>query len=331
MTRKAGRTTSADEALLEVDGLSLDVATPNGPLAIVGDVSFRVPRGGAIGIVGESGAGKSLLVAAALRLLPDGVTSTARALRFDGRDLLRASERELSGWRGAAIGFVPQEPSSAMNPVLSVGAHVAEPLRLHGTSRGEAKARAIAWMEKVGLSDAAALFDRYPHELSGGMKQRALLAAALVSEPTLLVADEPTAMLDAGTREDVVRVLEAERARRSMAVLLVSHDLERVARLCDRALVMYAGEVVEETSSILGAPRHPYTRGLVGCLPRGRAAARQARLPGEAPPFAALPTGCRFGPRCERRATACDAHPRLEERGREAVRCFVPYEHEELP
>lgn len=329
-----------EDALLRVEGLSLafDRAPTSGSadreLTILSDVSFSIGREETLAVIGESGAGKSLLAACILGLVPEGARRSARSIRFDGRELTKASERELCAIRGSQICFVPQEPGAAMNPVMTVGAHVAEPLRLHGASRAEAKDRAIAWLDRVGLPSARALFDRFPHELSGGMQQRALLAAALAPEPELLVADEPTAMLDATTREDVLRVLLEERARRPFAMMIVSHDVVRVAKLASRAVVLYAGEIIEETRTLVDAPRHPYTRGLVGCIaaqtaPKPRGAGRSeriARLGGEAPNFAQLPAGCRFGPRCELRFEACSAHPPLEPQGDAFVRCFATRE-----
>ena len=314
-----------DDALLRVDGLSLSFEGAGTPLDILSDVSFSVGRSETLAIIGESGAGKSLLAACVLQLLPSHARMTARSIVFDGRELTTASERELCALRGARISFVPQEPNASMNPVMTVGAHVVEPLRLHRkSSRADARDQAITCLERVGLPNAARLFDKFPHELSGGMQQRVLLAAALVGEPDLLVADEPTAMLDATTREDVLRVLAEERARRPFAMLVISHDVRRVAKLAARAIVLYAGEIIEETSTVVDDPLHPYTRGLVGCLiQRTRADGKAARLPGEAPNFAHMPTGCRFAPRCPTRFDACQEHPPLEAHGDAFVRCFA--------
>jgi peptide/nickel transport system ATP-binding protein len=285
--------------LLDLRGLSLTYATGRGPLAALQSISLAIPRGGAMGLVGESGSGKSSVVLAILGLLGEGATVAAEAARFDGEDLFANA----ASLRGRRIGVVFQDPSAALNPALTIGAQIAEPLVLHkAMSQAEAEARTVALLAEVGLPRAEAVARAYPHQLSGGMKQRAVIAGALACEPDLLLLDEPTTALDVTVEAQILDLLEGLRARRGLSLLLVSHNLGIVDRLCDDLTVLYAGRVVEQGAAmaLLDTPAHPYTRGLMGALPRadkGRIG-RLVPIPGGLPDLTKPDPGCNFRTRC---------------------------------
>lgn len=253
--------------LLAVENLWVRFLTAHGRVTALRGVDFAMGRE-KVGVVGESGSGKSTLARAVIRLCPGEIR--AQRLAFDGVDLLRQPERVLRRLRGARIGFVPQDPAFALNPVLPVGEQIAETLRAHrAVSRHEAQARTLDLMAQVGLAEPDRLFRRYPHELSGGMGQRAAIAMMMIAEPDLLIADEPTSALDLGVRLKVLRLLDDLVARRGMGLLFISHDLDLVAGFCDRVLVMYGGRILETLpASELERARHPYTRGLLAARPK---------------------------------------------------------------
>ncbi len=255
--------------LLEVDDLRISFATPTGPFHAVRGVSFTLGRE-RLGIVGESGSGKSLTGRAIMRLLPPAARLSARRLAFDGTDLLTATPRTLRGLRGARIALVLQDPKYSLNPVMTVGAQIAEAARIHGgIGAAEAKRKALAMLEAVRIRDPERVFRLYPHEVSGGMGQRIMIAMMLAPEPDLLIADEPTSALDVTVQMQVLAILDDLVRQRGMGLIFISHDLDLVASFCDRVLVMYAGRVMEEVSARnLGAATHPYTRGLLNSLPR---------------------------------------------------------------
>jgi peptide/nickel transport system ATP-binding protein len=294
--------------LLELRGLSLAYATGRGPLAALQAVSLTIPRGGAMGLVGESGSGKSSVVLAILGLLGEGATVTAEAARFDGVDLFAAAP----SLRGRRIGVVFQDPSAALNPALTIGSQIAEPLMLHkGMGEAEAMARSIALLAEVGLPRAEAVARAYPHQLSGGMKQRAVIAGALACEPELLLLDEPTTALDVTVEAQILDLLDTLRRTHGLSLLLVSHNLGIVDRLCDDLTVLYAGRVVEQgrADDLLSRPSHPYTRGLLGALPRadrGRIG-RLVPIPGGLPDLTKPEPGCNFRSRCAFVTPACAA------------------------
>ena len=256
-------------SLLEVQDLTVRFHLRTGPVEAVRGVSFRLGRE-RLGIVGESGAGKSQTGRAILGLTPPPGEVTARRLVFDGIDLLTASKRTLREVRGGRASMVMQDPKYSLNPVMTIGAQIVEAYRAHArASRGEAKDRALAMLEAVRMRDPARVFSLYPHEVSGGMGQRAMIAMMLVTDPDLLIADEPTSALDVTVSMEVLRILDELVSERGMGLILISHDLKLVSSFCDRVLVMYAGKVVEELEARdLGRAQHPYTRGLLGCLPR---------------------------------------------------------------
>jgi peptide/nickel transport system ATP-binding protein len=308
--------------LLELEGLSLGYRTARGTVRALDDVSLAVPRGGAVGLVGESGSGKSSLVLAVLGLLGNAAEATARRAAFDGEDLWRSA----ATLRGRRIGTVFQDPAAALNPALTVGLQVAEPLMQHrGMPRAAALDRAAGLLGEVGIADAAGVARAYPHQLSGGMKQRAAIATALACEPELLLLDEPTTALDVTVEAQILDLLDGPRRTRGLSLLLVSHNLGIIDRLCDGLTVLYAGRVVESgpAAAVLGAPRHPYTRGLLAALPRadrGRLE-RLAPIPGGLPDLTRPGAGCNFKPRCPFAVPRCGEPQVLHDDGARAVRC----------
>ncbi|MFZ1339653.1 MAG: ABC transporter ATP-binding protein [Paracoccaceae bacterium] len=255
--------------LLEVENLRVTFDTETGPVHAVRGVSFALGRE-RLGIVGESGSGKTMTGRAVLRLIrPPGRISADRMV-FDGQDLLAASERDMRALRGKRIGMVMQDPKYSLNPVMNVGAQLTEGLRLRDRiGRAEARAKAITALEAVQIRDPERVMEAYPHELSGGMGQRVMIAMMLIPEPDLLIADEPTSALDVTVQAEVLSILDALVRDRGMGLIFISHDLRLVARFCDRVLVMYRGQVVEEVlAGNLLAAKHPYTQGLLNCLPR---------------------------------------------------------------
>ncbi|MEO1468410.1 MAG: ABC transporter ATP-binding protein [Pseudomonadota bacterium] len=256
-------------SLLEIDDLRVTFDTPAGAVEAVRGVSFTLGRE-RLGIVGESGSGKTMTGRSVLRLIRPPGRIEAAAMRFDGVDLIRASEREMRGLRGRRIAMVMQDPKFSLNPVMKVGRQLTEGLRLRdGLSAREARIKAEAALEAVQIRDTARVFDAYPHELSGGMGQRVMIAMMLIPEPDLLIADEPTSALDVTVQAEVMRILDDLVRERGMGLIFISHDLPLVGRFCDRILVMYRGRVVETVEAgQLDHARHPYTQGLMNCLPR---------------------------------------------------------------
>ncbi|HET9133100.1 MAG TPA: ABC transporter ATP-binding protein [Gemmatimonadales bacterium] len=287
------------------------------PLTPVDDVSFAIARGELVALVGESGCGKSLSGLAIPGLLPEGAALGERtAIVFDGTDLAQLDERALRPFRGARIAMVFQDPMSSLNPVMRVGAQVIEAIQAHQpVPAAAARERAIALFTEVGIADPAARIDAYPHQMSGGMRQRVMLAMALAAEPELLIADEPTTALDVTVQAQILELLDTLRRARGMAVLLITHDLGIVAGRADRVLVMYAGRLVESapTASLFSAPRHPYTQGLFASIPRLDADdGRLVPIAGAVPPPERWPSGCRFHPRCPVALARCrDEQPAL--------------------
>lgn len=288
--------------LLEVRNLSVELQTHRGPALAVRDASFTLERGESVGLVGESGCGKSITAMALMGLLPEGARVSGSIL-FDGQQLVGRTEREMCALRGDRIGMVFQEPMTALNPVHTVGDQVAEPLRLHrGMSAAQARKKAIALLDRVGIPDAARRADAYPHQFSGGQRQRITIAMALACEPDLLIADEPTTALDVTIQRQILELIRELVAERGMALLLISHDLGVIAQNVRRMLVMYGGSVVESgaTASVFARRMHPYTLGLFAARPGLRTAKGQrlATIPGTVPELVELPKGCPFAGRC---------------------------------
>ncbi len=293
-----------DTPLLSVQSLSVFFRTADGAVArAVDGVSFTVDAGETVCVVGESGCGKSVTAMSLLRLVaPPGKIEPGSAIRFDGRDLLTLPDEALRDIRGQHIAMIFQEPSTALNPVLTVGSQVAEVVRVHTTaSRHDAWQRAVDMLTQVGIADPAVRAKQYPHELSGGMRQRVMIAMALVMHPKLVIADEPTTALDVTIQAQILELLREMRAKNGMALLLITHDLGVVAEMASRVIVMYAGRVVEEApvSALFSAAAHPYTEGLLAAVPRlGVEQTRLTTIPGTVPPSTDWPTGCRFRDRC---------------------------------
>ncbi|MEA2236214.1 MAG: peptide/nickel transport system ATP-binding protein [Thermoanaerobaculia bacterium] len=294
------------EAILEVKGLRTSFPTGSGFVHAVDNVSFNVRKGEALALVGESGCGKSVTAMSIMRLVATPGRITAGEVRFKGRNLAELSEREMRTVRGNDIAMVFQEPMTSLNPVFKIGTQVAEAVRIHNkVSRKEAWKRAGEMLELVSIPDPIKRLDDYPHQLSGGMRQRVMIAMALSCDPELLIADEPTTALDVTIQAQIMELLASLQQRLGLAILLITHDLGVVAEFCERVLVMYTGRVVEEAPvrELFANPAHPYTRGLLKSLPSVSAGDPTAphRLPtikGMVPPITSLPPGCKFNPRC---------------------------------
>jgi len=309
--------------VLEVRGLKTSFTTKRGSIPVLDEVSFSLAEGETLGVVGESGSGKSMLGLSVIRLLPRAARIEAGSVVLNGVDLVGLRERELNALRGKEIGVIFQDPVSSLNPTRRVGAQIAEALLVHGTtSRQEARVRARELLEEVKIARAADRLRAFPHELSGGMCQRVMIAIAIACAPSLILADEPTTALDANIEAQVLVLLEELQAAHRMAMIFISHDVSVVARVADRVGVMYAGEFVEvaATREIFSNPQHPYTEGLLASAPRlqGSGSARRRRLatlPGAPPRLGEWQAGCRFAPRCPHAGDDdCAAvHPELRE------------------
>src|SRR5882762_4146889 len=298
-------------ALLEVEDLQTHFRTPDGVNRAVDGVSFAVARGETVAIVGESGCGKSVTANSILRLVPQPPGKIAGQIRFEGADLLKLSERAMRNIRGNHISMVFQEPMTSLNPVLTVGGQIAETLRLHQRlGRKAVQERTVEMLNLVGIAEPRRRAGEYPHQLSGGMRQRVMIAIALACNPKLLIADEPTTALDVTIQAQILELLLSLRDELGMAVIIITHNMGVVAELADRVLVMYAGKVVEAApvDALFEAPAHPYTRGLLDSIPSlDDARTRLYTIPGMLPNPASLPRGCRFAPRCAWHIAACDA------------------------
>ena len=302
----ADRDPAGATPLLELRGLTVSV----GHLPVVAGLNLKIARGEAVGIVGESGSGKSVTWLAVLGLLPGSLAVEGEAL-LETENIIGASEQRLSQVRGGRVGLIFQDPISSLNPVQRVGAQVIEALRLHRGLRGSAaRTEARRLFELVGIPDAERRLDRYPHELSGGQNQRVMIAMALAGEPELLVADEPTTALDVTIQAQILALIERLRREMNMSLVLISHDLSVVAEVCDRIVVMYAGQIMEtgSTRSLFASPSHPYTKGLLGAAPvLAQKPQRLASIRGHVPEPWNMPPGCPFEPRCPYAMPACSA------------------------
>ncbi|HEX9637508.1 MAG TPA: ABC transporter ATP-binding protein [Acidobacteriota bacterium] len=303
------------EPLLAICDLKVVFPDPAGRALPVAGVSLELAPGEVLGLVGESGCGKSLTALAILKLIdPPGAIAHGE-VRFGGRNLLALSERELAKIRGDRIAMVFQEPDRALNPVMTIGAHLAEPFKIHRRwSRREIRRRSLELLEEVAVPDAERRLREFPHQLSGGLKQRVLIAMALACDPDLLIADEPTTALDTTVQAGILELLARLQQQRRLAVLLISHDLGVVAEYADRVAIMYAGQIVEQApvEPLFAAPRHPYTQALLRATPAlvpGQARPPLTPLAGAVPDPARRPPGCAFAPRCPERMPECEAAP----------------------
>jgi oligopeptide/dipeptide ABC transporter ATP-binding protein len=296
--------------LLEVRDLKVSFRTTAGLLRAVDGLSFTVAPGEVVGIVGESGSGKSVSMMSVMRLIMDSNAEFEGEVLYKGRDLMRLTQREMVDVRGTEIAMVFQDPMSSLNPVYRIGWQIAEQIRLHQPlSRQEARARAIELLRAVGIPHPGERVDDYPHQFSGGMQQRAMIAMALSCDPSLLIADEPTTALDVTVQAQILELIKRLRAQLNLAMVLITHDMGVIADIADRVLVMYAGRVVEAGSKeeVFYNPQHPYTWGLLASIARlDRANPKRLRvIPGQPPSLLRLPQGCRFGPRCAYQFDRC--------------------------
>ena len=298
------------EHLLEVRGLKTQFPTKDGLVKAVDGIDFHVDRGETLGIVGESGSGKSMTVLSIMRLLPRPGLIAGGEVLYKGRDLVRASETEMQDVRGQEIAMIFQDPMTSLNPVYRTGWQVGEPLRLHkGLKLAQSMREAITMFTKVGIPEPQNRVQNYPHEFSGGMRQRAMIAMGLTTAPSVLIADEPTTALDVTIQAQILELLKQVNREFGTATVLITHNLGVVAGMCERVMVMYAGRVVEEgpTDDVFANPKHPYTWSLLQSIPRLDAEAHQAlrAIEGMPPDMTALPTGCAFHPRCAFRVDRC--------------------------
>jgi peptide/nickel transport system ATP-binding protein len=320
---------TADDLILDIRDLRVDFPTRRGVLRAVDGINLQIWRGETLGLVGESGCGKTVTGLAILRLVDRPGRITGGSIRFNGQDLLTKSEREMRRLRGDEISMVFQDPTVTLNPVLRISDQMTEVLRYHrGMSRLDARQRCVDMLKLVGIPYPEERLDHYPHEFSGGMQQRVIIAIALALEPALLLADEPTTALDVTVQAQIIDLLKRLKQERAGSTVLITHDLGVVAQLCERVAVMYAGRIVEvgPLQAILEQPLHPYTRGLINCVPRlGSGPRRLPAIPGVVPDLVKPPSGCSFNPRCAQVLGQCHRwRPRLVEVAPEhLVACYL--------
>ncbi|WP_328632277.1 ABC transporter ATP-binding protein [Streptomyces sp. NBC_00356] len=295
-------TATATHTALEVDGLSVDIRTPHGTVRAVDKVTFSARRGRTLALLGESGCGKSMTAQAIVSLLDPAAEVSAGRVLLDGTDLVAADERTRRALAGPELAIVFQDALTALNPVYTVGTQLAEPFRIHrGMSRKQARKEAVELMARVGIPEPESRVDAYPHQFSGGMRQRLLIAIAVALSPSVLLADEPTTALDVTVQAQIMQLLRDLRAERDMSVVLITHDLALVSEQADEVVVMYAGTVVESgpVREVFGAPQHPYTKGLLDSVPVHAARGEELRSIGGAPPdLHSIPSGCVYQDRC---------------------------------
>jgi peptide/nickel transport system ATP-binding protein len=317
-------------ALLEIDNLQTHFRTPDGINRAVDGLSLTIQAGQTLALVGESGCGKSVTAMSVLRLIPEPPGKIAGRIAFDGRDLLALTRAEMRHIRGNDISMIFQEPMTSLNPVLTVGRQIREPLRLHqGQDRAAAEKRAVEMLALVGIPEPERRVDAYPHQMSGGMRQRVMIAMALACNPKLLIADEPTTALDVTVQAQILDLMRDLKRRVGAAIMLITHDLGVVAEVAEHVVVMYAGRKVEEAPArqLFATPRHPYTQGLLGAVPKlGSSLAgdgtRLAEIPGLVPSLKRRIEGCVFAGRCPRATDVCrKAAPALQEAGGHWVAC----------
>jgi len=300
-------------SLLTIEGLRVEFASDDGPLTAVKGVSLSIGPGEIVGLIGESGSGKSLTCRSVMRLIHRPGRIAGGAINFDGRDVLAMNPAQLRSFRAHDAGMIYQDPFSSLNPVFRIGNQLTETLRANlGLSKAQARSRSVELLDGVGIPDPERRALAYPHELSGGMRQRVMIALATASEPRLLLADEPTTALDVTTQAQILALLQRLRTDRQMAVLLVSHDFGVIAQVCDRVAVMYGGHIVESApiATIYNAAEHPYTRALLRSVPELESAGsvkRRPGIPGTPPELTDDPAGCVFMPRCEHARAACES------------------------
>jgi dipeptide transport system ATP-binding protein len=315
-------------ALLEIKNLSVDFPSHQAVMHAVDGVSFQVEAGEVLGIVGESGSGKSVTMMALMGLVGYPGVVRADAMRFDGHDLQELSERERRKIVGKDLAMVFQDPTTSLNPCFTVGFQLAETLRLHlGMARAAARKRSIELLEQVGIPAPESRLDLFPHQFSGGMAQRVMIAMAIACNPKLLIADEPTTALDVTIQAQILDLLRSLQKERGMALVLITHNMGVVSEMAQRVAVMYAGQLMEQRSvqDLFATPLHPYTEALMASMPeRSTGIGRLATIPGMVPGLYDRPSGCLFAPRCNYRQAACNQRPALETSDTGIVRCFFP-------
>jgi len=314
--------------LLSVKDLTVQFRTPKGPITAVDGINLTLERGEVLGIIGESGSGKSVTMRALMRILPEAKTTISGDLKLDGKDVLSLKGRDLASYRGGDVSMVFQEPATALDPVYTIGTQITETVRRHRkVSRTNAQTRALEMLELVRIPSPASRLGNYPHEMSGGMRQRAMIALALAAGPKLLLADEPTTALDATVQIQVILLLRELQKEIGMATIFVTHDVGVAAEISDRIAVMYAGRIVETgtAAEVLKNPKHPYTQGLLSSTVQGaKPGAPIKAIPGMPPDLAHMPAGCAFAPRCPFATSACQAAipELLSQGGQRRVACI---------
>jgi len=318
------------DPILQVNGLRTGFDIEGKMAWAVRGVSFSMNKGEFVGLVGESGSGKSVTALSIMRLVPDppGKIAAGEVL-FEGKDLLKLSYKEMRAVRGKQIGMIFQEPMTSLNPIFSIGMQVAEAVQHHeGLSKAAARARAAEILDKVGIPDASKRLNDYPHQFSGGMRQRVMIAMALICNPTLLIADEPTTALDVTIQAQILDLMNDLHTQFGTAILLITHDLAVIAETCQRVIVLYGGDIQESApvADLFDRPSHPYTRGLIGSIPNPEhRGSRLATIPGTVPSIMDFPKGCRFSNRCEHAVDKChsDEPELIEIRPGHQVRCHL--------
>jgi oligopeptide transport system ATP-binding protein len=318
------------DALVKVDDLKTYFYTEDGMVPAVDGATFHIDRGETLGVVGESGCGKSVTALSIMRLIPDppGKILEGSSILFEGEELLKKRESDMRKIRGNDISMIFQEPMTSLNPVYTVGDQIMEAIILHqGLSEREARARAIEMLKLVGISDPGQRVDEYPHQMSGGMRQRVMIAMALSCNPKMLIADEPSTALDVTIQAQILELMKELKQELGMAIMLITHDLGVIAEMAERVVVMYAGKIVEEASvfDLFGDPQHPYTEGLLNSIPRlDRAGGRLHVIEGVVPNPLNMPVGCYFNPRCPYAMDICRSEqPRLVETDGHRVACWL--------
>ncbi len=318
-----------DAPLLSVEHLKTQFFTSRGVVKAVDDVSFTLRAGETLGVLGESGSGKSVTALSILRLVPSPAGRIVGGrIVLEGEDILRVSDSRMRDLRGKSISMILQDPLTSLNPVFTVGDQVAESLRIHRPAGGRLKERVLRLLQRVGIPDAERRLESYPHQFSGGMRQRVVGAISIASEPKLLIADEPTTSLDVTIQAQYLRLLKDLQKQSNLAILFITHDLGVAARVCDKVAVMYCGRIVEEAPvrDLFDYPAHPYTRGLIGSLPQlDRRADRLTSIPGQPPQLHNVPPGCPFAPRCSETMDICSriSPPEIKKSSTHHVACWL--------
>ena len=326
-----------ESPILEVKQLQTHIKTAGGVVKAVNGVDLTVYAGETLGIVGESGCGKSVTSLSVMGLLPKPMAYIESGhIFFEGRDITELSEKEMRKLRGNEISMIFQEPMTSLNPVFTIGQQLSEPLRQHTSlNKKQIRTKIIEMLRSVGIPRAEQIIDEYPHQLSGGMRQRAMITLAMLCEPKLLIADEPTTALDVTIQAQILQLMRGIKQEKRMSILLITHDLGVVAEMCDRVVVMYAGQVVEnaDVRTIFNSPKHPYTRGLLASMPNSNERKGELKsIPGSVPRPDELPLGCTFAPRCPEAVEKCwQERPPLLSLTRQSCRCWLyMHEHQEV-